>query len=79
MVPNVQAVLARSRELKAIEHKFDQAGGVLAESASITDPTLKEQLYREWKKLLDQADKELAAFYKRYPKCLSRRIHPWVR
>lgn len=78
-IPDVQTALTRARQLKAVEHQFDVAGGKLVEAMTSKDPKLSDLLTKEWKKLLEQAEKELAAFYKRYPKCLSRRVNPWVR
>lgn len=77
-VPNVQAVLNRARELKAIEHKFDQAGSILALSMQNRDPQIADHLHSEGKQLAEQADKELASFYERHPNCLSRKVTPWA-
>lgn len=77
-VPNVQAVMARSRELKAIEHKFDQAGGMLALAMQNRDPLISEHLHSQGKQLVESADEELMAFYERHPNCLSRKVTPWA-
>lgn len=78
MLPNVQAVMARSRELKAIEHKFDQAGGMMATAAQYEDPCAADLLYHQGQTLAQQADQELAAFYARHPNCLSKKVMPWA-
>lgn len=78
MLPDVQSVMARSRELKAIEHKFDQAGSIFALAMQNRNPQISDHLHSEGKQLVESADKELAAFYERHPNCLSRKVMPWA-